>query len=483
MAQIWWKHCLKKNVLGWQPITYEFDDAKKAPIFRNLPIRQWLFIDPTAESVDDAAYVIIDCVYDAEVAKGLWPDYADQIEQHKQMTGIAIIRPPQTPEMGGQYEDVQFQRPIVTLTIAFFRDQPCYMQPDEAVKAGHVVKGQVGTGNWKASPHPTIPGETNMQEQTRDQYTHPETGEEIIAPEHEDFQAHESNWPIKRCLRQTTAIATASVVLEDGECKYKDIPVAITVCIPVLNKPFGIGDPVRLMTMQDGRSSIMTSIKDHGEYYASPIAEIAKEAQKELPPDYQDGHLHPGMILWVPGDLLAKNPNGLSRFVNPPPMPAHLIEVDDRLKREINDSGGNLDVVQGKDKQALSGVAISLRQNAATTVLGFKSQSDEFSMQRLAELTHHSMHTRMTSADVYKIIQRYKPHVLDQIWAMDVETTISVRVSSGTGQKDEALRAEAKDEFKLGIISKQTTRELLKRDAAEEQSRIENEMMDEAKVH
>lgn len=472
-------NCLAKNVYGWQPATFEFDDREKKGIFKNIPLRQ-VFIDPTVERIEDAAYVIIDKVIDTQIAKKLYPQFADQIEEFSQESG-SIMRPPNTLQMGEQYETTHYQRPVVTLTVAFFRDQETYMDADDAVAAGQVNKTQVGTDHWTQTGDPENP----LQQQMRDAYTHPDTGEELTHPDDPNFTARESQWPTMPCTRQVTTIATHNIVLDDTESNFWDIPLAINRCIRILGRPFGIGDPFRLFRMQDGRSTLMQKMVDHAEYLGSPATELPASARELLPEEHKDGHLHPRMTVWVPDELMAKHPNGVSRFINPPPLPPVLMDIDQRLKSEINDSSGNMDSLQGDDKQTLSGVAIDKRAGLASNAVGFKSKMNEKVLRRMAHLLFYAIRTRMTVKDIARIEKRYPPFVLQQLVDMGnvddgMEWDFMVSVPTGSGQKDAQDQAEVKDELKLGLVSKQTAREVLNRDNSQEEQRIDKEFREQA---
>lgn len=482
----YYENTLWNNVYGWVTTLYEFDDANKKHIFTNKSLRQ-VFADPTNSDIDKSAYLILDLDYDAEVAKALHPEWADDIEQYADPAG-KITRPPNTLEMGSQVEDVaSFNRPMVTLTVAFLRDQPVLMPAEEAVAAGKLNKQSVPTGNWTHQRDADNPDQLNIVEETRDQLTHPTTGAEVHPPGHDDFD--HTQWPTTRATRQITLIATKSIVLDDTASNYgvDGIPAALNVNIPILGKPYGIGEPFRLSGMQDGRTRIINATVEHAEYFRSPITEIPIEARQELPEEYQDGHAHPGMVVWARGDLLAKCPNGIARYLTPPPLPPALMDIDDKLKREINDSNGNMASIQGQapeQQSQLSGVAIGLIQNGAASMASFKAKKAQQMIARIAKLCFHSILTRMTPADFGQIIKKYPPSVLEYMHgqAQSLEWTVNVTVAAGAGTMLAQKKQEAVSNFKNQLQSRKTTQEVIGVDPSQEDQRMQSEAAEQARI-
>lgn len=488
----WWQNSLWNNVDGWVPVLFEFDFENVKARLKNMPIRQ-VFIDPTVEDIEDASSVIVDIVYDAEVAKRLMPKFADQIEEYATPQG-KIVRPPGTLQMGSQYEDVSnFQTPTITLTVWFLRDQPMFLDPQDAIAGGMMESRKVGTGNWKHVTAPQNPAQLNIEEEQRDGLfvtggwdgskgeeggDEGGGGGEVFPPGDPNFDP--DNWPTKRVTRQITAIATHAIVLDDCESLYYDgIPLALNINIPILGKPCGIGEPFRRRGHQDGRSRLLNNLMDSTDYFAHPIAEAPMSARDQLPEEYRDGHTHPGMIFWINDDLAAKNPNGVFKYREPPQPNAMLMTLNQELKQEGNDSGGNMAAINGKapDQQAqMSGIAISLVQTGAASMASYKGKRTQTVIKRISHLLLHAILT-LPPETLYKIIKKYPLNVVADIAAMgpELEWTIKVAIAAGAGQLLAQKKAEAKDNFAKGLQSKETTQQACGIDPQQEGQRMGEE--------
>ncbi|MCL2647641.1 MAG: hypothetical protein FWD61_11640 [Phycisphaerales bacterium] len=498
------RHVLKNNVDGWCTVSYEFDDAKKKFLLTDIPLKQ-VFADPTDDDEEKWAYFIVDLPFDAQIAKGLNPELADEIDEYADPIG-KIVRPPETLEMGSKYEDLpSINRPFITLTEVFLRDQECFMRPEQAIEAGHFHEREVGTGDWVrvASDEGATgegggqgdkvtggqgkeldaPGE--LQEQMRTGYftgddPNDTEAEEVYPPGHERFDA--KRWPTYRCIRHITLVASRSVVLADRPCQYQDFPAALNQCIPVLDKPFGIGEPFRHRPKQDARTRLMTNAVDHSEWFKGPMTWGPKSARDQYVEDYGDAFARPNRHMWLPDDLILKTNGKPMGTQDPPAMPPVLLQLDEKLKREINDDSGNMAALQGRPADAmsnLSGVAIGLIQSAAASMASFKANRMSHVMERIARLGLHSILTRMTAADVYKIVKKYPIHVLEALWAgaVEMEWETKIVLSAGASASQDKKQADALTKFQLGLTSQETTRDRTGEDNSLETRRINEEKL------
>jgi len=489
-TDIWFnEHVLLNNVDGWCTVGYEFDDANKKFYLSNWPLKQ-VFADPTSIDEEKWAYLIVDLPYDAQIAKGLNPELADEIDEHADEFG-KIIRPPETLEMGSQYEDMaSINRPFITLTEVFLRDQECYMRPEQAIEAGHfhereVPEFPVSSFEFQEGEEQLETGNLQLETLTRTGYF---TGddpddldaEEIFPPGHERFDW--KRWPTFRCIRHITLVASRSVVLADRQCQYADFPAALNQCIPVLGKPLGIGEPYRHRSKQDARTRLMTNSVDHSDWFKGPMTFAPSSARDKFVEDYGDAFARPDRHMWINDDIILKTNGKPMGVMDPPPMPPVLMTLDEKLKREINDDSGNMAALQGRPAQSLSnlsGVAIGLIQSAAASMASFKANRLSHVMERIARLGLHSILTRMTAADVYKIVKKYPLHVLEALWAgaVEMEWESKIVLSAGASATQEQKRANALTEYQGGLTSQETTRNRLGIDHALEDRRINEQKL------
>jgi hypothetical protein len=126
---------LKTNVQGWSIDLFEFDDDEQKVLLKPLTIKQ-VYIDPTCEDLDDAAYAIVDLVLDADEAKRIYPDIADTIAQWSR-TGVPT-RPDGLMTLGDNFNR-DFKRKMLTLRICWLRNQPLDLpQPETAPAVGDI---------------------------------------------------------------------------------------------------------------------------------------------------------------------------------------------------------------------------------------------------------------------------------------------------------------------------------------------------------
>lgn len=127
------------NVFGWTLWLYEWDDSRKRHVMRPMSVKQ-VYVDPTVEDIDDAAYAVVDHVLGADQAKRLYPQVADQIEE------LAHVGQPSRAPEGSSYGQVfeqTFRRKVVTLRVVWLRDQPCLYPPQVAIERGLVEAREV----------------------------------------------------------------------------------------------------------------------------------------------------------------------------------------------------------------------------------------------------------------------------------------------------------------------------------------------------
>lgn len=136
------KIVLQANTLGFQFPVYEWRNDRKRPrLWTNISLRN-IFVDPTADDIEDANYIIIDWIIDAREAEEMFPDFAETIEELSRRGTPQRIDGWTDPEgpLGkiGANVNLNFQRNVVTLRVAHLRNQPMPMTLEEALAQGHV---------------------------------------------------------------------------------------------------------------------------------------------------------------------------------------------------------------------------------------------------------------------------------------------------------------------------------------------------------
>lgn len=411
---------LATNIDGWQFAYYHWIPTELRCELLPLSPSQ-VFIDTCGvEDISDAQYAGVDLVLDADKATRMFPRLADAIEAN---AGTGQPRREAGSDGLGAVEQ-SYQRPMVTIRIWWLRNQPIPMTPQEMAEQG-------------------------------------------MDPSDVEF---------RYALRQVTIIG--GQVQEDAECPYPEMPLLHNVNIPIPGRPFGLGEPYRLKGLQDARNSILRAEESHAEYFRHPPAAISQSMANALPAAAAKRFSKPGMEFTIPDDLYRQMGGKLAIFSEIPEFSASLITMDDRLRREITESSGHTEVLQGRANSQMSGKAIETLQTAAASLIGFKSQRTGHMIEALANLILYSISHEADPVQIARIVSRYPINVLTAILrrVKSVEWDINVIVSIGSGQILAAKKAEARADLQLGAISMQTYREKTGIDVGLEQRRSEDQM-------
>lgn len=278
-------------------------------------------------------------------------------------------------------------------------------------------------------------------------------------------------WPTKRTLRQITTIA--STVVDDRACEHWDIPLLHNVNLPLPGRPWGLGEPFRLKSLQEARSRMLDAITQHCEFYRAPIVGMSQSMWEKLPDEYKDGFVRPGMTLVIPDEQWNLSAGKIMSIVDPPQTPPALVDMQAILKTEMTDQSGHSEVLQGRADSQMSGKAIGLLQTSATSMIGFKSSRTGDVVQRLGKLMLHCLTTRVSLDQVQRIVSKYPPHVLASIYqrAQSIEWDVKVTISSGSGALIAQKKQEAIQQFQIGAITLETLHDALGIDHQQETQR------------
>jgi hypothetical protein len=253
------------------------------------------------------------------------------------------------------------------------------------------------------------------------------------------------------------------------------------VNIPVTGTPFGQGEPQRLWKLQESKGRLLNALVKHADYYRSPIEQMPESVARALEQAYGNAYVEPGEVMRVPDSMWREFEGKMSSVSVPPPIPAAVMDGLAFLNRELTERSGHAEVLQGRTQpQVRSGVAIERLQDAAMTMIGFKSQATGYMVERASMMMLHSLVWRLGVEDIAKIVSRYPMAVLSEIHrrARELEWNVSVNVSSGTGAILQRKKQEAMAERQAGLISLETYHEESNRDHQMEKKRMDDEQTD-----
>jgi hypothetical protein len=423
------ENIVNKNVLGWQPTLYEFDDEQKRHILTNVHAKQ-VFVDGLNTDITTCNDVEYDQPIPADEARAKWPDLAEQIDAAAATGSIQWIGS-RHYDPAAIYEQ-NFERQMVLVRTAWIRHQPYRMSPAEAIAAGKVEVRVVGTGVMVDALEPTTNLPTQV-EQTREAYVVPGTIAEITpdAPE----------WPMRFGIRKIQVVANAAVY--DAEAETVIIPVPFNKNIPIPYSPYGQGEPKRLEGLQMGINRLISSILTHHAYNAHPPEYVPVSVAARLGKALETARTKPSQRIQIPDDLL-RQLGDIGKIImtgEVPTLPADVWRLLDLLLNLIDREGNQAEVIQGNAAPGWSGEAISSLQNAASQVIRAKSMFTEFYLRNIARLMVHSITTRMTAHDIARYLSTYPVQAIqafaDKFKSLYVDIAVEIKSGSGAAKQAE----------------------------------------------
>jgi hypothetical protein len=503
---------LQTNIAGWQFALYEFDPGSKTAVMTELSVHQ-AFMDPTVSTLEKAAYFGVDLVVDEGWAKRRYPKLASVLSAE------AHTGQPDSPDSTnslGSLQSVNFRRRMVTMRIAWFRNQPIKLAPEEAIASGQLSQMQIPL----AGPEPLPPDapfspeehEAQAQEQVeevpgqgqilpdadgfegqgpdaapvlgppqpapqfREVLTHPETGEELT-PEHEQ-------WPVRYALRRMV-IVNNRIIAADEEEDGRDGGLVHNVAIPIPRKPWGLGEPYRQLQMQKARNRMLGAIVDHCDHNAHPPSLISQGMYDATKGVYEDARTTPGSTLIAPDTQFMQANGKLDVFQTLPPLAEHHITGQQLMKQEISEGSGNTDVLNGRAPASTvkSGKAIELLQGAGASAIELKAMNSGDMVYRLGMLLQWDIWRNFTVEDCLKITRRYPPHIVAHILSEGprLEWMLSVIIGGG-GASRTMKREQDRVDQQAGRISMETYRDRWNIDHKQEEQRITQQIVKQAQM-
>ncbi|HEX7009068.1 MAG TPA: hypothetical protein VF184_03745, partial [Phycisphaeraceae bacterium] len=450
----WFDNVLYKHIFGYQPGLVQWDFQRHCYSLTNEH-HLHVLIDPTATGIEDADYLIFDQPMSADEAKSKYPQYAAAIDREAQQGKlVASQQLGLGTELAASWRDTNFERPVIVIRTAWLRHQPYPMSEQDALERGLVQPAMRDVLDEKTQafvPQPVVDDAGNPI------YQLIEDGRPgaLTAPDND-------NWPTRTGIRQLLIIGDQ--VVEDVECPYVDIPFIWNINVPIPFSPYGQGDPERLFDINQFVDRIASNLGDHVRYYAAP--QEYWPASVTAANKNHNTHAHPGRHITVPDDVYARFLAGRSNgfAVDPPNPPAMYVELLGLGLRLLDEESDYSQVLQGNVPSGIeSGRAISLLQNAARSMISFKSLYTERALVQFTRLVVGMIHDFLPESEWMKMVSGYPVQVLRALRqrAKRLEYDIRVEVVSGHGQTRIQKQAEAREQFAMGLRGPTSTMKIL----------------------
>jgi hypothetical protein len=456
---VWVENAVLKNGLGSAPILCEWDAKRHNVVLSNPHIKN-VWIDPTARRIEDARYVIFDQVLSAEEACGEWPEFAALIEEAA-MTGS--VRGSGEVELGGPYSQTSFERKMVVVRTVWERVA-------EDGETGEQESRGAGDGeDWQEEGEEEVGGASKTQhafgacratQLLGKKHPHPNP-----LPEGEGAR-----------VRETVILVEVQRVISRRACPYWDIPMAMTVNIPIMYSAYGLGEPARLEDAQQLANRILSAISNLVRAGAYPQEYMPRELIEELEAAGVSPHASPNNIIPIDGANWERYFGGRGKLgfaVDAPQVNETFIRLVDMFLRLVDDLGGNVGVLQGRAPAGTSGAAIDSLTSNAKGPLALKSEFAEQALGRLARLILDMAIKYMPGEVMAKHFQGYSAGLLGYLRGLvsDMEFDVCVEIASGKGANKRIDEEQALRRLQAGAISLETAQEQMGVNVALERQR------------
>lgn len=268
------------------------------------------------------------------------------------------------------------------------------------------------------------------------------------------------NWPKIAGIRQVQVLRGVNRIILDQRCPYLDFPFAWNRNIPIINRPWGLGEAARLEGLQQFINKLATILYNIVRYYQYPVEFWPKSLLKELEDKGISSNSRPGRKVGVADQNFDKwlggGKQGFAQY--PPPVPQMYIDLLDKALVEFEKLSGQTDVQRGvAPYSGASGEAIGKLQGAANSVSAFKAKSTMQMLTRLARLKLDAMVKWLPESEWARFNGALSlPAIRECLKRMDyIEWDIRVHV--GGVDPDRQMKIEqAKEARQQGDLSRET---------------------------
>ena len=386
------KWIFETNVIGWADQLIQWNDEKDHFHFTKLyPYHCW--IDRWADRVGNASYFIIKRVLDVAEAKRDYPEHAEAIEKNGGMWGDLQI---QHGVRGGRYDGAS-EREVIDRVTMWCRDYPYPRDEADALARGEVQQ---------------VPGEPVPVEQDGVVVGFEPGPPTLATADGEPTSPEMPNWPTRPGIRQVDMIA--DIVLYDGETEFADIPVARNLNIPVVESPYGQGEPERMYDLQDLYNRLWSIYHDYCLYYRSPEQMLPQSVVEAMKTELETLHSKGGRKLGVPDDLWINFQGQILQQVQPPQLNDTFFRIMGMLKDEMDTLSGIVGVLQGEAKSEWrSGAMVDSLTNNARGPIGYKARHTSEALKHAAKISANLIIDYLPIETWAKRNKKYPPAILE----------------------------------------------------------------------
>jgi len=434
-------------IFGVQPLLFEWDAEEERFSFTNPHVLN-VWIDPTAEDIEDAEYVILDSILSAEKAKSIWPDKAEKINKaaHKKELRSTRLRL-------SSVHSLSYERDMLTVRTAWVRNRPVSMTLPEALRKDAVRTVQLDDdGNRTTEIGPDERARIAIEDsEVRVTLTSGDVVSAVLERTDTGGKTlpHHENWPKIVGIEQIQTLPQIEELVEEKRNPYRDIPLGWNKNIPVPYSPYGQGDPERIEDLQQAINRLFTILHRHAKFYQAPMEFWPDDLFQDLKKKGVSPYSKPGRIIPVRRDIYQLmiqlgGQNGFGVINQVPQPPSFYVQLLEILLAEIDRLANFTDVLQGAAPGSdTSGRAIEALQAAARGPIAVKTAFTEWMLERIASLGLDAISRWLSEAKMAEIIDDFPLPVLREIRRRIKPDKFNIEVSIASGRGvNEAADAE-----------------------------------------
>jgi len=303
---------------------------------------------------------------------------------------------------GGKY-DSSSDRSVVEIFTTWNRNHPYPMDAEEAMSKGLIQQ---------AVEEPLVDPETNEIADMGGRPVFDEQGVPLfVTADGEPTDPEAPNWPVRYGIHQTTMVG--SIVLYEGEAEFADIPVARIKNVPIVESPYGQGEPQRLASLQDLKNRLWSIYHDYVLRYRSPEQAMPASVLNELEEQLTTLNRTAGRKLGIPDDIWNLNGGNVVQTIDLPQLTAMFHSLMQLVTNEMNDIAGTVDVLRGEAKSEWSGELFQQATNAARGPIGFKARGISEAVKHAAKVTAGLIIDFLPLDEWSSRNKKYPPQVLE----------------------------------------------------------------------
>jgi len=453
------------SVIGHQDFLVQWNEQdSRFDLVSLYPYHTW--IDRWAFSTRDSEYYVLRRVVPVSEAVREFPEQEEAIRSNLSTStdtghwgGVS----------GGKYSTTT-EREIAEIYTCWERNYPFPMDAQEALQKALIQP---------AVEEPLVDPDTNEIADMGGQPIVDENGQQqYILASGEATAVGAGNWPVRYGIRQVTMIGDA--LIYEGEAEFADIPVARIKNIPIVESPYGQGEPQRLASLQDLKNRLWSIYHDYVLRYRSPEQAMPASVLNELEAQLQTLNRDAGRKLGIPDDIWQITNGQPIQTIPLPQLTDLFFSLMQLVTNEMNEIAGTVDVLRGQAKSEWSGELFSMATNAARGPIGYKARGISEALKHAAKVTANLIIEFLPLDEWATRNKKYPPQVLEVMRRRlkKVGYDVSVEVGGASSRDSEGQKLVQMMHNNPQLTTSETfMRQLMEHVGVKEGDKVVREMM------